>query len=92
MIKINFIIPAYNEEDRIKDVIFSIKNFSDQIILLDPGSSDKTIEYAANPRYASVLPPPVGNHNKSAKASAGLVRSGCSGFARAGIDSNKKAN
>jgi glycosyltransferase involved in cell wall biosynthesis len=56
MIKINFIIAAYNEEDRIEDVIHSIKNFSDQIILLDPGSSDKTIEYAKKSYPVQVCP------------------------------------
>lgn len=46
MNKINFIIAAYNEENRIRDVINSISKFSDQIIVLDPGSSDNTIEFA----------------------------------------------
>ncbi|HIE73332.1 MAG TPA: glycosyltransferase [Flavobacteriales bacterium] len=46
MIKINFIIAAYNEEDRIEGVINSIKKFADQIVILDPGSSDRTVEFA----------------------------------------------
>jgi glycosyltransferase involved in cell wall biosynthesis len=44
--KINFLISAFNEEDRIKDVILSIKDFADQIIILDPGSTDNTLKYA----------------------------------------------
>jgi glycosyltransferase involved in cell wall biosynthesis len=46
MKKINFLISAFNEEDRIKDVISSIKKFADQIVILDPGSTDNTLKYA----------------------------------------------
>jgi len=58
MTKINFIIAAYNEEDRIKGVIDSIHEFSDKIIVLDPGSSDKTVEFAKS--YPKVCICPVG--------------------------------
>jgi hypothetical protein len=43
MKKINFIIAAFNEEIRITDVILSIKDFADQIVIMDPGSTDNTI-------------------------------------------------
>ena len=46
MKKINFIVAAYNEELRICEVINSIKAFADQIIILDPGSSDLTNQLA----------------------------------------------
>lgn len=46
MKKINFLISAFNEENRIREVISSIKKFADQIVILDPGSTDNTLNYA----------------------------------------------
>lgn len=46
MKKINFIIAALNEESRIADVIISIKDFADQIVIMDSGSTDDTVEIA----------------------------------------------
>ena len=45
---ISIIIPAYNEELKIKDTLESIKNIKeiDEIIVVDDGSSDKTSEVA----------------------------------------------
>ena len=45
---ISIIIPAYNEEDKIKDTLESIKSIEtiNQIIVVDDGSSDKTTEEA----------------------------------------------
>ncbi|MFH1457183.1 MAG: glycosyltransferase family 2 protein [Patescibacteria group bacterium] len=40
--KIVVIIPAYNEEKRIKNVISQIKTHSDEIIVVDDGSKDDT--------------------------------------------------
>jgi glycosyltransferase involved in cell wall biosynthesis len=48
MKKINFIIAAFNEESRTSDVILSIKDFADQIVIMDPGSTDDTVEIARN--------------------------------------------
>ena len=43
---ISIIIPAYNEENKIKDTLESIKDIKeiDEIIVVDDGSSDKTSE------------------------------------------------
>ena len=45
---ISIIIPAYNEENKIKDTLESIKDIKeiDEIIVVDDGSSDKTSEVA----------------------------------------------
>ena len=46
---LSIIIPAYNEEDKIKDTLESIKSIEtiNQIIVVDDGSSDKTTEKAS---------------------------------------------
>ena len=51
---ISIIIPAYNEEDKIKDTLESIKSIEtiNQIIVVDDGSSDKTTEKAQQQREA----------------------------------------
>jgi len=46
MIKISAVIPAYNEEKRIKEVIFKVKNYVDEILIVDDNSTDKTAEVA----------------------------------------------
>lgn len=45
---ISIIIPAYNEEDKIKDTLENIKDVSEinEILVIDDGSSDKTTEIA----------------------------------------------
>jgi glycosyltransferase involved in cell wall biosynthesis len=45
--KITAIIPALNEEKTIENVMRSIKNYVDEIILIDDGSKDKTAKIAA---------------------------------------------
>lgn len=46
---ISIIIPAYNEEDKIKDTLESIKDIEviNEVIVVDDGSSDKTTEKAS---------------------------------------------
>lgn len=46
---ISIIIPAYNEENKIKDTLESIKNIEtiNEVIVVDDGSSDKTTEKAS---------------------------------------------
>ncbi|MFA4661655.1 glycosyltransferase family 2 protein [Pyrococcus kukulkanii] len=43
---ISVIIPAYNEERRIGEVLKNMPNFVDEIIVIDDGSTDKTSEIA----------------------------------------------
>ena len=44
--KLSTVIITYNEEDKIERCINSVKNISDEIIVLDSFSTDKTIEIA----------------------------------------------
>lgn len=46
--KIIAIIPAYNEEKTIRQVIRGVKNYVDNVIVVDDGSTDKTLEIAEN--------------------------------------------
>ena len=46
MKKISAVIPAYNEENRIIDVICEVKNYVDEVLVIDDCSSDKTAEVA----------------------------------------------
>jgi glycosyltransferase involved in cell wall biosynthesis len=50
MEKLNFyvVIPAYNEDLRIGEVIQQVKSFTKNIIVIDDGSSDKTAEVVKN--------------------------------------------
>ena len=43
---VSIIIPAYNEERRIGQVIKSVQQFADEIIVIDDGSYDKTVAVA----------------------------------------------
>lgn len=43
---ISVIIPAYNEERRIGEVIQSIANYADEILVIDDGSTDNTANIA----------------------------------------------
>ena len=45
---ISIIIPAYNEEDKIKDTLENIKDINEinEVLVIDDGSSDKTTEIA----------------------------------------------
>ena len=42
--KVIAVLPAYNEEKRIKDTILKTKKYVDRIIVVDDGSEDKTAE------------------------------------------------
>lgn len=46
--KISVVISAYNEQDKIKDCLASVKDLADEIILVDNTSTDKTAEIAKN--------------------------------------------
>lgn len=47
-IKISAVIPAYNEEKGIGDVVNRTKNFVDEVIVIDDCSSDNTVDVAKN--------------------------------------------
>jgi len=51
--KISVIIPANNEEERIKDCILQFKPYVDEVIVIEDGSADRTYEIAE--RYARVV-------------------------------------
>ena len=44
--QISALIPAYNEEKTIKDVVSSVSRYVDEVIVVDDGSSDDTAEKA----------------------------------------------
>ncbi len=44
--KITALIPAYNEAERVGDVIKSVKKFVDEVVVIDDASSDNTTEIA----------------------------------------------
>ncbi len=46
--KVIAVLPAYNEEKRIKDTILKTKKYVDKIIVVDDGSKDKTAEISKN--------------------------------------------
>jgi glycosyltransferase involved in cell wall biosynthesis len=46
--KVFAVIPVYNEEKRIKDVIKKTKKYADKVIVVDDGSCDKTYETSRN--------------------------------------------
>lgn len=46
--KLTVVIPTLNEEKDLPDTLKSIKDLADEILVIDSGSSDKTIEIAAS--------------------------------------------
>jgi len=48
MTSIIAIIPAYNEESTIGDVIKGTSQFVDEILIINDGSTDHTVEIARN--------------------------------------------
>ena len=44
MLPISVFIITKNEEDRIEKIIKAVKNFADEILIIDSGSTDKTVE------------------------------------------------
>lgn len=44
--KISVVISAYNEEEKIKDCLESVRNLADEIIFVDNSSSDRTVQIA----------------------------------------------
>ena len=44
--KITVVIPAFNEEKTIFDVVSDVKKYVDEVIVVDDGSSDNTLTRA----------------------------------------------
>jgi glycosyltransferase involved in cell wall biosynthesis len=44
--KVVAIIPAYNEEKTIREVVTKVKNYVDEVIVIDDGSTDRTYQEA----------------------------------------------
>ncbi|MDK2869679.1 MAG: hypothetical protein PWP39_914 [Pyrococcus sp.] len=66
----SIIIPAYNEEKRIGNVLARIPDFVDEVIVIDDGSSDATYEIAR--RYADKVVKLNKNMGKGAALREGL--------------------
>lgn len=47
MSNITALLPAYNEEVSIGSVVLRTRQFADRVIVVDDGSSDRTVEVAA---------------------------------------------
>ncbi len=46
MNKISVVLAVYNEEENLKDCLNSVKKLADEIVIVDGGSTDKTLEIA----------------------------------------------
>src|SRR5581483_11880765 len=46
MATLSVVLATFNEEQNIEDCLISIKNIADEIIVVDGGSEDKTVEIA----------------------------------------------
>ncbi len=46
MAKLTFVTSAYNEEKKLEDCLKSVKDITDEIIVINSGSTDKTVEIA----------------------------------------------
>jgi len=79
---VSLIIPAFNEQDRLGDFLHSIfqyiktsPNTLDEVIVVDDGSSDSTVDVAS--KYKSILPFQIlkhdANHGKGAAVKTGVL-------------------
>jgi len=46
--KLSVVLATYNEEDNIKDCLYSVRQLADEIIVVDGSSTDKTQEIASD--------------------------------------------
>ncbi len=63
---ISVVLATYNEEKNLEDCLSSVKNFADEIIVVDGGSTDKTVEIARKytARVIVTNNPPIFHINK----------------------------
>ncbi|MEO7120326.1 MAG: TIGR04283 family arsenosugar biosynthesis glycosyltransferase [Ginsengibacter sp.] len=71
---ISIIIPTYNEQEKIDEILFALRSWSDrnfieEIIVTDGGSTDKTVEIA----QASVKTIIIAGKNRAAQSNAGAA-------------------
>lgn len=63
---ISVVLATFNEEENLPDCLESVKNFTDEIIIVDGGSKDKTVEIAKNYNAKVIITdnPPIFHKNK----------------------------
>ena len=61
--KISIVIPAKNEEGTIADIVKSVLKYSDDVIVVDGNSVDKTAELAKSAGARVINIPPIGKGN-----------------------------
>lgn len=60
---ISVVIPAKNEEGTIADIVKSVQKYSEDVIVIDGSSTDKTAEYAKAAGARVIDIPPIGKGN-----------------------------
>ncbi|MFA5070028.1 MAG: glycosyltransferase family 2 protein [Patescibacteria group bacterium] len=75
------VIPAYNEKQRIRDVLSKSVAFADKIIVVDDGSTDKTENYAGGISEKIIIVRHKVNLGKGA-----AMKTGCQAALRLGAD------
>jgi len=60
---ISIVIPAKNEERTIADIVKSVQQYSDDILVIDGSSADNTAEYAKAAGARVIDIPPIGKGN-----------------------------
>ena len=61
--RISIVIPAKNEENTIAEIVKSVLQYSDDVIVIDGSSVDKTAEYAKAAGARVIDIPPIGKGN-----------------------------
>lgn len=66
MATISVVLATYNEEKNLPDCLESVKDLADEIIIVDGGSTDKTVEIAKKykAKIISTTNPPIFHINK----------------------------
>lgn len=66
MVKLSVVLATYNEESNLNDCLKSVSEIADEIVIVDGGSEDKTVEIAKNFGATVVITdnPPIFHINK----------------------------